>query len=279
MIIDLEKENLTINAALFIAKENDVLKLGNKTYNEQVEVSIKNLTFIGSENTIIENDYHSGMIVNGKKIGTTTSATFRILEEAINTKIYNITFKNNHVRIPGSGNGQAVAFKSEAFNTYIENCKFISRQDTFYMDFGTNNIVKDSYIEGDIDFIFGSADCVFYNCKFHTVDTNKLAYFIAPSTIITNNYGFIFYKCEFYTDFKCDLGRGWFPSKATSPVYPKTSIIDSKLIGDINPNLVLMHQVDLGKKYSLKINNSYLNGNLLGNDNVEEELKYIKELF
>lgn len=279
MIIDLEKENLTINAALFIAKENDVLKLGNKTYNEQVEVSIKNLTFIGSENTIIENDYHSGMIVNGKKIGTTTSATFRILEEAINTKIYNITFKNNHVRIPGSGNGQAVAFKSEAFNTYIENCKFISRQDTFYMDFGTNNIVKDSYIEGDIDFIFGSADCVFYNCKFHTVDTNKLAYFIAPSTIITNNYGFIFYKCEFYTDFKCDLGRGWFPSKATSPVYPKTSIIDSKLIGDINPNLVLMHQVDLGKEYSLKINNSYLNGNLLGNDNVEEELKYIKELF
>ena len=279
MIIDLEKENLTINAALFIAKENDVLKLGNKTYNEQVEVSIKNLTFIGFENTIIENDYHSGMIVNGKKIGTTTSATFRILEEAINTKIYNITFKNNHVRIPGSGNGQAVAFKSEAFNTYIENCKFISRQDTFYMDFGTNNIVKDSYIEGDIDFIFGSADCVFYNCKFHTVDTNKLAYFIAPSTIITNNYGFIFYKCEFYTDFKCDLGRGWFPSKATSPVYPKTSIIESKLIGDINPNLVLMHQVDLGKKYSLKINNSYLNGNLLGNDNVEEELKYIKELF
>ena len=279
MIIDLEKENLTINAALFIAKENDVLKLGNKTYNEQVEISIKNLTFIGSENTIIENDYHSGMIVNGKKIGTTTSATFRILEEASNTKIYNITFKNNHVRIPGSGNGQAVAFKSEAFNTYIENCKFISRQDTFYMDFGTNNIVKDSYIEGDIDFIFGSADCVFYNCKFHTVDTNKLAYFIAPSTIITNNYGFIFYKCEFYTDFKCDLGRGWFPSKATSPVYPKTSIIDSKLIGDINPNLVLMHQIDLGKEYSLKINNSYLNGNLLGNDNVEEELKYIKELF
>lgn len=279
MIIDLEKENLTINAALFIAKENDTIKLGNKTYNEQVEVSIKNLTFIGSENTIIENDYHSGMIVNGKKIGTTTSATFRILEEAINTKIYNITFKNNHVRIPGSGNGQAVAFKSEAFNTYIENCKFISRQDTFYMDFGTNNIVKDSYIEGDIDFIFGSADCVFYNCKFHTVDTNKLAYFIAPSTIITNNYGFIFYKCEFYTDFKCDLGRGWFPSKATSPVYPKTSIIESKLFGDINPNLVLMHQVDLSKEYSLKINNSYLNGNLLGNDNVEEELKYIKELF
>lgn len=284
-MLDLNLLKISLKDALKIAKEGETILLENKTYNEKIEVDKKNITLIGDELTKISYNAHSGMVIpydlggDGKEtFRTTTSATVRIKEGADGFKAFGITFENSFKREENT-ECQAVAFKSEINDLAIENCKFIGEQDTLYIDAGKNNKISSSYIEGDIDFIFGSADCVFYNCKFHTVDTNKLAYFIAPSTIITNNYGFIFYKCEFYTDFKCDLGRGWFPSKATSPVYPKTSIIDSKLIGDINPNLVLMHQVDLGKKYSLKINNSYLNDNLLGNDNVEEELKYIKELF
>lgn len=277
MIIDLEKEELTINQALFIAKENDVLILGNKTYNEQVIVTTKNLTFKGSTNTIISNNYHNGLIINGNKLGTTTSATFLIKEEAINTKILDITFVNSHV-VSKDTNNQAVAFKSEASNTIIDNCKFLSNQDTLYMDFGFNNVIKNSYVEGDIDFIFGSADCFFINCKINTVNNNRNAYFTAPSTIVFNNYGFVFYKCEFNTSYPCYIGRRWYPSKAESPVYPRLTIIDSKLNGNINLDFIKMTESN-PEYYEFKINNCYLNDKLVGNDDVKEELKHIKELF
>ena len=140
MIIDLFNTNISLQEALFTALPGDEIILDNKTYFEKIIIDKTNITIRGRDNSIIEWDDYNGKIIptiyggNGDaKYGTTTSATFRILPEGKGFKAYNVTFKNSYKRNDKT-NGQAVAFKSEAFNTYLEGCRFISEQDTLYMD-------------------------------------------------------------------------------------------------------------------------------------------------
>ena len=143
MIIDLNKEKMSLYEALFIAHENDVIILEDKVYFEKIKITTSNLTIIGTNNSTIEyDDYHARIIPQNlggdgiKKYGTTGSATFTVKEEAVNFKAEGITFKNSHKRTIGINGGQAVAFKSESSGLRIKNCKFISDQDTLYVDSG-----------------------------------------------------------------------------------------------------------------------------------------------
>lgn len=279
MILDLKELNISINEALFIAKPYDTIILDNKTYYEKIRVSIPNLTMIGKENTCISFDDFSGKIIpisdggdGAKKYGTTTSATFTVLNEAINFKASNIIFKNSHDRRTAIKGGQAVAFKSEASNLLIDNCSFVSQQDTLYIDFGFNNRIINSYAEGDVDFIFGSADCYFENCKFKAINVKGSAYFTAPDTFIINDNGFVFKDCIFYTeeDFNVYLGRGWYPSGSNQPVFPKMKLIDCEIKGNINPYLIQMHSED-PKYLSLIIENTDYNGKMINKIYTEVE--------
>lgn len=258
----LKEKNMSIKDALAIAKPNDIIYLDNKIYNEKIEVHIPNLTVIGLESSVISYDAAHQTIIpltlggdGVKKFGTTGSATFRVCEDAVNFKAINVTFLNSYKR-EGRPNGQAVAFKSEASNTTLENCSIISHQDTLYMDFGVNNIIKNCYIEGDIDFIFGSANCKFINCRIRAVsDERKVGYFVAPDTFKRNKEGFIFKNCIFTADADMEiyLGRAWFPSGAQETLYPRLKLQGCEL--PLNTNMVLkqMHEGDPYKyTYTIK---------------------------
>ena len=264
MEINLKKLNLSLSEALKIALPNDILYLDDKTYNEKIVVYKPNITLIGSENTkIVFNDCHATKIRhgNGECYGTTGSATFRVLEEANGFKAYNIAFENSYVR-DGNPNGQAVAFKSECSNVHLKDCKFIGHQDTLYIDFGKNNLIENCYICGDIDFIFGSADCTFKNCHIHAInDERSIAYYTAPDTYVSNEYGFIFENCKFSHERNMEvyLGRPWYPGGAKEAVYPRISFINSIIPDDVFPYLKRMHEKDL-LKYSFKIENCYIGG-------------------
>ena len=265
MEINLKKLNLSLAEALRIALPNDILLLDDITYNEKIVVYKPNITLKGSENTkIVFNDCHATKIRHsgGGCYGTTGSATFRVLEEANGFKAYNITFENNYVR-DGNPNGQAVAFKSECNNVHIKDCKFIGHQDTLYIDFGKNNLIEDCYICGDIEFIFGSADCTFKNCHIHAInDERNICYYTAPDTYISNEQGFVFEGCKFTHEENMDvyLGRPWYPGGAREEVYPRISFINSDIPEDVKLYLKRMHEKDV-LKYNFKIENCKIGGN------------------
>ena len=71
------------------------------------------------------------------------------------------------------------------------------------------------YIEGDIDFVFGSATAYFDECTFHSTPTDRTinGYVTAASTAQGQAYGYVMNNCRF-TSSSCParsvyLGRPW----------------------------------------------------------------------
>ena len=270
-MLDLNTLKISLNEAIKIANDGETILLENKTYNEKIVLTKKNITLIGQNNTVISYNAHSGMIIpkelggDGEaKFTTTTSATFRVIEEADGFKAFGITFMNTYKRDVADG-GQAVAFKSEINDLLIENCRFIGEQDTLYIDKGRNNQVTNSYIEGDIDFIFGSADCTFNNCNI--VGLNKeLVYFTAPSTFAEYRKGFHFKYCNFESKASIShIGRPWYPTNAKKAIFPRLIIKKCNFKGNISLDFVKMNQKD-PDKYELRIKDSKLNNVFVDKD-------------
>jgi len=275
-MLDLKKLNLSLKEALDRVNDGEVILLDNKTYFEKIELTKKNITLIGQENTKISFGAHSGMIIplnlggdGVKTFTTTTSATFRVKEGADGFKAFGITFENSYKMGNDTKGAQAVAFKSEINDLSIDNCKFLGAQDTLYIDLGKNNKINSSYIEGDVDFIFGSADCTFNNCEIVGLNKDNV-FFTAPSTYHDNKKGFHFKYCIFKTDApKTYLGRAWYPSGAKKPVYPRLILKNCKLMGNIELDLIQMNPTDK-RIYELRIKNSLLNNNELNLDIVKK---------
>lgn len=263
MIIDLRNTSMTIEEALFMAHPYDTIILDSKTYNEKIRVTIPNLTLIGNKTIISWDDYNKKIIPESlggdgvKTYGTTGSTTFLVTEEADNFKAEGIAFINSHDRTRGMNGDQAVAFKSECHNIHLKNCQFKSYQDTLYIDYGINNLIEDCYIEGDLDFIFGSADCKFKNCTIYIKHITGIAYITAPDTLVINDKGFEFENCIFTAEDNVEayLGRAWFPGGAPQPVYPRLSFDNCLFKGNVIFELIQMHKNDPLNQQSLIMNN------------------------
>lgn len=264
MIIDLKEKNLSINEALRLAKPNDVLLLDEKTYVEKVHIDTPYITLQGSSNTKISFGATSKDILpyklggDGlKTYGTTGSATVLVSSSAIGFQAIGITFENSFKR-DGRQQAQAVAFKSETSHILLKDCIFIGHQDTLYLDYGKENVLVNCSIFGDIDFIFGSADCIFKNCRVHAVgDEIKLAFYTAPDTYEDNKQGFVFKECSFTLDpnMEAYLGRPWYPSLALKAVQPRAQFISCKFSKDIKLCLKKMHEKDV-TNYILHLENN-----------------------
>ncbi len=280
MIIDLKKEQMSISEALFIANPHDTLLLDDIIYYEKIVLDKPFIKMIGKTNTTISFDDTAGTIIDGIKLGTTNSATFLVKEEAHDFYAYSITFLNSHEKKISDGE-QAVAFKSEASNTYLNKCKFISYQDTLYFDYGINNLIVDSYICGDIDFIFGSADLVIYNSTITSRAKFSTSYYFAPSTLIQNRNGIVVYKSLFNQDgeIKSYICRPWYPSKQISPVIPKLCVIDSEFVGDISLEVIKMRE-DNSNYHEIDIINDDLDNKKRLNkiDFINKTLDYYKNI-
>ena len=152
-------------------------------------------------------------------IGTSGSATFAV--NAADFQAKNITFANDYVKGSFAGSNQsAVALMTQGDKIVLENVRLLGHQDTFYMKSGNIDqvsriYVKDSYIEGDVDFIFGRGTAVLDNCTLHTLNTgNGNGYVTAASTDYRNSYGFLITNSRFTAETgtptgQIYLGRAW----------------------------------------------------------------------
>ncbi len=212
----------------------DILYFKNGIYNKKIEIETPNITIIGEskENTIITNmDYFHKIMEDFNECNTFRTYTLYIGGD--NTTISNITIENSST--PSSIYGQAVALYVDGDNFKCENCIIKSAQDTLFTGPLPKDLIvrhqgflKPSHLKGnksrqiyinndiygDVDFIFGGAYALFYNCNIITikaVDRTSPAFICAPSHEESDKYGYLFYKCNLISEegAKTYLARPW----------------------------------------------------------------------
>jgi pectinesterase len=153
--------------------------------------------------------------------GSTGSATVRIAANDVTAR--NLTFSNDFdeaaVELKGE---QALAMKTTGDRLVFEDTAFLGNQDTLMTDSPklttlSRVYVRDSYIEGDVDFIYGRATTVIERSVIRALsrgsDTNN-GYITAASTWKGNPYGFLITRSKIVSDAPAGtfhLGRPWHP--------------------------------------------------------------------
>lgn len=229
LIVGTGETYTTIQQALDALPEDDspvTIRIQPGIYEEKLVITRGNIRFIGSkygQSVITYGDYATKKDEYGRQLGTFRTATVLVL--ASDVYFENVTIQNHAG--PGSKVGQAVALFLNNDRVHLNSCRIIGYQDTLLcgpiphdaqnQEFLEFPIAHDAlyrylfdhcYIEGDIDFIFGSGNAVFHDCEVHS---NGNGYVTAASTL-ENHDGFIFIDCQFTGDSEnCTtyLGRPW----------------------------------------------------------------------
>lgn len=202
---------MSINEILCKMNDFDTLYLKNGVYREKVRVTKNNITIIGEgKDTIISyKDYFTKIDSNNFEYLTVRTYSMIILGD-------NVTLQNLSVRNEANKAtiyGQAVALEVLGDNFKAYNVNLLGDQDTLlagpipddllirYKDIlprdelkGTSShqLYDSCYIEGGIDFIFGSATALFKNCHLHSINNGFIA---APSHSKDIKIGFVFDNC------------------------------------------------------------------------------------
>lgn len=249
----------TINEAL-AALESDpalprLISIKNGVYRERLEVHLPGVSLIGEdrERTVITGALGAlGKMPDGTKRGTFRSYT--VLLDAPRITLERLTVENT----AGDGRvaGQAIALYADADGLVIRDCSILGRQDTLFTgplppkeiqkggfigpkEFAPRVVgrqyYRDCFIEGDVDFIFGSAAALFENCEIHSLDRGEAVngYATAASTPKGEDLGYVFYRSRFTGERGIGagtvfLGRPW-------REWAKTALIECELGEHINP--------------------------------------------
>lgn len=210
------------------------------TYNELVCVpeSAPPITLYGldanANNTVIVYNNANPTPTSGAKtnpcmgtssnatVGTVRSATAMVRASNFNAR--NLTFKNSYVEGTFADNNQsAVALAVRGDKAILENVSVIGNQDTLYLGATSSTTVirayfKNSFIQGDTDFIFGAGTAVFHGCTIQytaaRLGARATSYVFAPSTAPDNPHGFLAINSTFNatgnaSNNSTHLGRAW----------------------------------------------------------------------
>lgn len=125
---------------------------------------------------------------------------------------------------------QAVALQVEgADKVQFENIRLIGFQDTLFLRAADTRVTvrsffNKSYIEGDVDFIFGDSTAYFHQTEIKSLGDRSTSYVGAPNTNHKTRYGLVFDHCRFTHDGspfalagKFFLARQWFHNSRCTP--------------------------------------------------------------
>jgi pectate lyase/pectin methylesterase-like acyl-CoA thioesterase len=153
--------------------------------------------------------------------GSSGSATVLIAASDVTAR--NLTFVNDFDEAAHELNGeQALAMKTTGDRIVFEDTAFKGNQDTLMTDSPNLTTVsrvylRDAYIEGDVDFIYGRATTVIERSTIKALSrgsTTNNGYITAASTWKGNPYGFLITRSEVLSDAPDQtfhLGRPWRP--------------------------------------------------------------------
>ncbi|MEX0719515.1 MAG: pectinesterase family protein [Balneolaceae bacterium] len=162
----------------------------NGTYYEKLflDEDKVNVRLIGEDrdSTILTYDDYAG-IAGG------TSNSYSVSIDADDFVAKNITFQNTVVNDKSVSDQQGVALSTNGDRQAYYNVNILGYQDTFYArgSHGTGRIyIKNSYIEGSVDFIFGRNIVVFDSTEIH-INRNG-GTLTAAATDAESEFGFVF---------------------------------------------------------------------------------------
>lgn len=195
------------------------------------------ITLLGEskEGTVLTYDNYAGRDNGvGGTLGTSGSASVYL--RASDFRAENLTFENSFDRNEVETSGtQAVAVYASGDRMYFKNVRFLGQQDTLYTHSGTQYYTN-VYIEGDVDFIFGAARIVIEDSIIHSLDRGSESnngYVVAPSTLLTDDYGFLIQNSVFTSDAAPNtvyLGRPW--PAGGNPLAIGSALIRNSELGD-----------------------------------------------
>lgn len=238
-----------INAAPTNSATPYVIFIKNGRYYEKITIPSNkpNIQLIGESvaNVVVTYDDYAGKpITGGGTLGTQNSASVTI--NANDFTAVNITFENgfkyDSAVSAGITGTQAVAVVVNADRAAFKNCRFIGMQDTLYTKgSGTpRHYFYKCYIDGIVDFIFGSSVAIFDSCVVYPKSrtTTGNSYITAANTTIGQAYGYWFKDCNIPNNTgntSYFLGRPW--NNATSGVTAanKTVYTNCKMSSSVNP--------------------------------------------
>jgi len=181
------------------------------------------------------------VIVNNRSQAQGASQTF--LAKSNGFQIMNLTISNDFATPASGTNIQAVALETMADKIILENVRLHGFQDTLQLMSPSATTVarvyiKNSYIEGDTDFIYGSATVVLDGCTINYLSSRRgtsAGVIIAPSTSVANDHGFLLTGCNFTADGGAPqntvhLGRSW-DTGGTTPTPNGQAVIRESVIG------------------------------------------------
>lgn len=217
-----------VNAVPVNRKTRTSIFIRKGIYKERVVIpeTQTNIRFIGesqTETVLTFDNFANRKTVLGENMGTSGSASIYIYANGFEAE--NMTFENS------AGNvGQAVAVFVAADQIVFRHCRFLGNQDTLYT-WGkeSRQYYEDCYIEGTVDFIFGSSTCVFERCEIRAKRSG--GYLTAASTPQEIAFGYVFLNCKLTADEGVKdvfLGRPWRP-------YAKTVFIACDMGAHIKP--------------------------------------------
>ncbi|HET6858074.1 MAG TPA: pectinesterase family protein [Streptomyces sp.] len=210
-------------------RERVTLLLAPGTYRQKARIGKEqhHITFAGegrdrSDTLIVFNTPQGEAKPGGGTVGSSGSAT--VFVEGDDFHARNLTFSNDFDEAAVEINGeQALAVKTTGDRLVFEDAGFLGNQDTLMTDSPVLTEIarvylRDVYIEGDVDFIYGRATTVIESSVIRALSRGSATnngYLTAPSTWKGNPYGFLITGSRVVSDAPADsfhLGRPWHPS-------------------------------------------------------------------
>lgn len=219
-------ENALSRAIAALPKDNEpvTLQLSPGVYREKVTLQRPHTTLMGSGaevTTILWDDGAKEILPDGMNRGTFRTATLFVDAHHVTLQALSI------VNAAPREQGQAIALYADGDFFICEECTLRSHQDTlFTAPLPPKEILKNGFIgpkqfaprtpqrhtyrrcriEGDVDFIFGSAAAWFEDCDIVSLGNG---YATAASTPEGQRFGYVFDRCRFTGEGRCYLGRPW----------------------------------------------------------------------
>jgi pectinesterase len=212
----------TVQAAVDLVPANNTstatitVKKGTYTGRVVVPSNKPNIVLVGA--TGIATDVVITASRPANTDGTDGSAT--VLLGAKDIEVRNVTIRNDYNEA-ANGASQALALYVKADRQRFRNVRLIGDQDTLLTHGSVRAYFYKSYIEGDVDFIYGSGTSVFDNCEIYSSTRNQSnnGYVTASATPGSRTYGILIVNSRLTGDAGAGtvyLGRPWHPGGDTT---------------------------------------------------------------
>lgn len=161
------------------------------------------------QSTVLTFDnYAKRLNSDGREYGTSGSASSFVSGSFFVAE--RLTFANT----AGIHAGQALAIHISGSMSAFKDCRFLGHQDTWFAANGTKQYLKQCFIQGSVDFIFGGSSAFFDECE---LQSTRGGYITAASTPVGQECGYVFDHCKLTAlptveKWSVYLGRPWRPN-------------------------------------------------------------------